>query len=925
MHTQQPWLRTHRVSSGASLLLAGNSGGDAFQLQDSALAVGADAVIHFGDFGFETTESRTQLLQRDLTKAHDGYIHALRSGAKKLSVPMYLVLSHEQRLKPSILLSQILDGSTPIENLKVLSDVSQTIFIPSKNYAFQLLDLSTVSSEAMRSALSWDTSSITYDKAPEESMANDAINALLKMSNCSPSTPDKKCIKMLINHSGWQPVTAALAHLTKADILSTVPCSDTQSTFTRSLLRCIYFRLHTVQGASDMHFRLYEAFKVSLENLESFVDYAPAFSVKIPDFSAGHVLVNLSCAALSMAMIQSRQQQRMLDQSSSFEDLIHTDGVEWNQDAFPNSADANDRLSTPTMHSRGNSASWCHDGDVLAQQHSLASIYDLESSLHFDTLSDVTETSEMEGVAVCTVLVGNFPDETTETELRTRFRGVNVLKCKIVNNKKADRRPFAFMEVKECDRDLILKMNGERFHGLKLKVEYDPSRLEKLGQKRNESGQSESSSHLSDTPIHSLKKSSSLGSLEFCNLAINAAQVSTRVGQNGLTRARSQLMTSSQLAQQYDAWNNGSSASDSLNVGQSLDTCRAWGAKPASIKIPTWTNEKQKWHASPVDEDPSSIKSSSWDSPPRKLSPFSTGAYWEKPPVAPAASLEGGTSKSTGTSTTPKWGSLSEASSSKTSSPNLQLNQGTVEAKENHPWNPTPAFDSMHFQGFDADLADANHVACGVADAALRETHSFDKPKSLNAGLASKTLPNSFARGQNMSYASVEGWNSLQPVPHPPAPRSRAGSFSVSEPPKPVGASGFYPSGGIPNAGAANATNPKSLAQTRAMESVMNFNQQIMSSALSNGPQFAHNLTQPQRQTGFSKHVSSRVAFGSASAAPAYGSCNTLGHGGYSRNTSAAAFVSNQSVSHGRVYPQQTYASAQARPGWQETPLNSFW
>ncbi|KAJ3403978.1 hypothetical protein HDU80_003444 [Chytriomyces hyalinus] len=923
MHAQQPWLRTHRVSSAAALLLAGNSGGDAFKLQDAALAAGADAVIHFGDFGFEaeTTASRTQRLQRDPAKLHDVCIHALRSGAKKLSVPIYLVLSHEQRMNPSTLLSQILDGSTGIENLKVLSDVSQTIFIPSKNYAFQLLDMSAVSSDAMRTALSWDSSTLTYDKAPEESMATNAINALLKMSNCSPSTSEKKCIKMFINHSGWQPVTAAVAHLTQADILCTVPCSDTQSTFTRSLLRCIYFRLHAIQGASDLHFRLFEAFKVSLENLESLVDHTPAISVKIPDFSAGHVLANLSCAALSMTMVQPRQQQRVLEQSPSFEDLIHTEGVEWDQDVFPNS-DANDRLSTPTMHSRGNSASWCHDGDVLAPHHSLPSIYDLESSLQFDTLSDVTETSEMEGIAVCTVLVGNFPDETTETELKARFRGVNVLKCKIVNNKKADRRPFAFMEVKECDRDVILKMNGERFHGLKLKVEYDPSRLEKLGQKRNESGQSESSSHLSVTPIHSLKKSSSLGSLEFCNLAINAAQVSTKVGQNGLTRARSQLMTSSQLAQQYDAWNNGSSAPDSLNVGQSLDTCKAWGAKPASIMIPTWTNEKQKWHASPVEEDPSSIKSSSWDSPPRKLSPFSTGAYWEKPPVAPAASLEGSTSKSTGTSTTPKWGSLSEASSSKTSSPNLQLGHGTVDAKENHPWNPIPGFDSMHFQSLDAELADVNHVACGVADAALRETHSFDKQKSLNAGLTGKTLPPSFARGQNTAYASVEGWNSLQPAPHP-APRSRAGSFSVSDPPKPVGSSGFYPSGGIPNV-VANAPNPKSLAQTRAMESVMSFNQQIMSSALSNGPQFAHNVAQPQRQTGFSKHVSSRVAFGSASVAPAYGSCNMPGQAGYSRNNSAT-FVSNQSVSQGRAYPQQTHPSAQGRTGWQETPLNSFW
>ncbi|ORY42381.1 hypothetical protein BCR33DRAFT_309152 [Rhizoclosmatium globosum] len=308
--------------------------------------------------------------------------------------------------------------------------------------------------------------------------------------------------------------------------------------------------------------------------------------------------------------------------------LKSDDNFKSNPRPVSNSWDYASRSTDITPSNASSPGDWIHESSqAIMRPASVKSVTDTSTifKTEFDTLSDMTEVSEMEATGISTVLVGNFPDETTEAELKYRFRNVNILRCKIVNNKKADRKPFAFLDVKECDRDAVLKMNGERFHGLKLKVEYDPSRLEKLGRKRSDSVKLEMSSIVvADTPVpsipHTLKKSNSLNALEFytsSNPQANSAMAfrpNSQVPKTGtMIRTRSQLLNSTQLAQNYESWMepNNPESSSSPSLTQSY--------------LPPMT-----LHQSPVTAKSSLALKSSWDSPPRKKDTFTTGASWEK-------------------------------------------------------------------------------------------------------------------------------------------------------------------------------------------------------------------------------------------------------------------------------------------------------
>lgn len=95
----------------------------------------------------------------------------------------------------------------------------------------------------------------------------------------------------------------------------------------------------------------------------------------------------------------------------------------------------------------------------------------------WDTCSNPSESSDTDPIHVW---VGNLPESVTEADLAAFFTSVpSIVRIKLTTNR-PDKRPCAFLSVGDTDSlEAALRLCGERLHGNRIKVEYDPSRAKK--------------------------------------------------------------------------------------------------------------------------------------------------------------------------------------------------------------------------------------------------------------------------------------------------------------------------------------------------------------------------------------------------------------------------------------------------------------
>ncbi|KAJ3411229.1 hypothetical protein HDV05_002573 [Chytridiales sp. JEL 0842] len=122
----------------------------------------------------------------------------------------------------------------------------------------------------------------------------------------------------------------------------------------------------------------------------------------------------------------------------------------------------------------------------------------LDQRLDWDSLSIHSQEEEYtlnETPGISTLWIGNLPEGAKEDDLRNFFRNHPVLRI-AMSKPKPDKRPCAYAEVRSEDMDRVLKLSGERLFGQRLKVEYDPNRLQKIRRKKPDTSiQADSSSY----------------------------------------------------------------------------------------------------------------------------------------------------------------------------------------------------------------------------------------------------------------------------------------------------------------------------------------------------------------------------------------------------------------------------------------------
>ncbi|KAJ1566695.1 hypothetical protein HK405_008803, partial [Cladochytrium tenue] len=205
-----------------------------------------------------------------------------------------------------------------------------------------------------------------------------------------------------------------------------------------------------------------------------------------------------------------------------------------------------------------------------------------------ESVSDMSSEPDLfiPEAGVSTVWVGNFKDETTIEDLKGFFRGIPYI-CIRLSKNCPDRRPCAYVDIFEEDMDRALRLSGERLDGVRLRIEYDPSRINKLRRAIRESRED----------------------LEtFYNISTTAPNQDRR---------RVSRKTSSQF----------SSYSDEAHSYQN-----APGASAATVTVP----ENQFVHQGALKTvAPAGWTqrggSSSWESPPRPSTTFTMGTRWDRP------------------------------------------------------------------------------------------------------------------------------------------------------------------------------------------------------------------------------------------------------------------------------------------------------
>ncbi|KAI8608580.1 hypothetical protein BC830DRAFT_942532 [Chytriomyces sp. MP71] len=288
------------------------------------------------------------------------------------------------------------------------------------------------------------------------------------------------------------------------------------------------------------------------------------------------------------------------------------------------------------------------------------------------------------------------------------------------------------------------------------------------------------------------------------------------------------LMTSSQLAQTYNSWSSVTATVDSFSVGQSTDALVAWSSQASKTAWRVKFDPSSLHNSPESDSQQLAVKSTSWDSPPRKQSPFFTGAHWERSLIVDPGSgkLSAGSASSAS-----KWAPGSETSSSKTISPTLHVSNSGLGVKDVS-WN----FNSQQ-HATQQQPSDGVEAPRGVHLMNEAFSHAasppFTSPANLDFSMSGRE---GTPRGASLWEIPERPIGPPLPTPATSWESSAAHRFENS-----VEFPGYRGGvGRIDNPSASMAYNdrrmdPKLIAQSMAMESVMNFNQQIMNGALHAG------------------------------------------------------------------------------------------
>ncbi|KAJ3032041.1 UNVERIFIED_CONTAM: hypothetical protein HDU68_008074 [Siphonaria sp. JEL0065] len=764
--------------------------GQISRLLNLATNVKADVVIHMGDFsGFvdaATNSSASSTVpsfvetrgpSRSLPKPNPvsasrhtqstGELDAFFRGEKQIHIPVYVIPDANE---------VIFFKGLHTPNLFIVLDTFQLISVESKNCDIRLMDISWA--KAARQSKTYEPTSFCNNLA-----------AVVTRSSKLARTTNEVCI--LVADACTTPFVSQLDSVLDVDIILSM--SPTSSELDPSLLQDLH-----KQVVLTLESRTSSLLKSSIESV------SPTLVVEMMNMDSRYVKIECTSDRVTHSVTNlGRKTPTVIETiplkrgetrpfNNPWENGSHSTDVTSSTVSSPGDWLNETIVGAPLFHYNTVVSTWSQTTTIHPQEYA-------DSSFRgdADTMSDMTEVSELDTIGICTVLVGNFPDETTEAELKAKFRSVNILRCKIVNNKRADRRPFAFLDVKEADRDLVLRMNGERFHGAKLKVEYDPSRLEKLGRKRVDSVKLEMSSIMAATDVpHTLKKSNSLSSLD-AYTSVNgfsqqkANQFGTRTSTmqaTGLARTRSQLMMP-QLAQTCDSWNPAPvEGSSSSNQDSSF---WEWQQQQPQMLSNSGTSSLND---SPSVAPKTLALKSTWDSPPRKKDPFTTGANWDRPTEA-------------------KWG----GSASKDIVPASWNNQPSSTA-------PAEVATGWGNQCCETRYRSSSELSSGTAN------HSnFSSPESTDAGYLSKWAGVGIGKFSNIisTVGGVGGgggsgfqWNQNNQS------RVNGGDGRWGETVK--GERAPYSSMGGEN----SMHSQDLIAKTNAMASVMSFNQQIMNGAV---------------------------------------------------------------------------------------------
>ncbi|KAJ3214408.1 hypothetical protein HDU67_001695 [Dinochytrium kinnereticum] len=257
--------------------------------------------------------------------------------------------------------------------------------------------------------------------------------------------------------------------------------------------------------------------------------------------------------------------------------------------------------------------------------------------------SDDSDDFPSEGsVGVSTLWVGNIPEEASEHDLKVYFRSVPVIRIRL-SKKRPDKRPCAYVDVREEDMDRALRLSGERLLGARLKVEYDPNRLQKLRKKRHIFNDIKPESPESIAEIErlrltqsgtdserweqwvpgQLRKWSSTPALDIASNVGTAPKKPTALQRTNLGKPSHEIpLNSSSLTAGATSnvskpqW-NGTAIAGRLTSSRSMSSLLG---EPSTLNT-----------ALPAGWSTHNNPNASWDSPPRKPTSFTSGAEWDRP------------------------------------------------------------------------------------------------------------------------------------------------------------------------------------------------------------------------------------------------------------------------------------------------------
>ncbi|KAI9209017.1 uncharacterized protein BJ171DRAFT_173914 [Polychytrium aggregatum] len=230
---------------------------------------------------------------------------------------------------------------------------------------------------------------------------------------------------------------------------------------------------------------------------------------------------------------------------------------------------------------------------------------------------------------VKTLWVGNLHESVTEQDLIDFFKNSPILRIRLSNN--PDTRPCAYVDVPDQSAlEKVLRLSGERLHGTRLKIEYDPCRIKKIKSKQTLKIIISRPDVNSKLEVPSTWKTDASAQAQSHSAQVPTVSNSSGPSQPQVVRAGSQGSdTSSQPAVPVSGPNPACTA--------------AWSGSKVTDSTPQIERSEPTQIPAPKSPSQWAISAPTWNSPPRKdTASFCSGANWDRPStgapaVAPSA------------------------------------------------------------------------------------------------------------------------------------------------------------------------------------------------------------------------------------------------------------------------------------------------